>query len=264
MISSTIPSTAGFDCKYGKEYFTSRPKEEVINDLLAIQTHFPVIAKGNTILHLAATITEIPDLLTELIDRKPELAEFLHTLNSSGNTPLDIQQAAHEIVTHQLPLLLEPEAKSKTKKRFALDELRAIAIKNQSKSSAMVASTLPGVNLPTEEEIATASLEIEIAQPAKKQKVLTEVDRMNLLSTLLLCTDQNNEYKANGLHMAARITNFPELMGLLLERNPEFLNHLEDCDYKGLTPFERAIEAQNEGAISALLAAMAQKSASCS
>lgn len=210
-IPSHIPPRAGYECKDGKRYFAQTPRDTVINHLLSIPTLVPQMAQGNTLLHLAATITEMPDLVQVLVQRNPELATQLSVKNDAGQTPLDIQATSQKLANSTLkPYPSDYESEdaraTRTPKRFTLAQLQAITEKRYKQAPILGAAipTSPVVAiLPDKAAVTSAVSKIErIAVSDTPSRMFTDKEKISLLATLSRATDQNNIHRASGLHMA--------------------------------------------------------------
>ncbi len=234
-----IPHSVGFDCPWGKQYFSNTPKETIIKDLLSLAETIGE-DKNYTILHLAATAVEMPDLVDELIKRKPSLADlqkrslgesFTHSL-----TPVEVhassQKLAAESKKRKEPSVVGTPAPHK---RFTLDQLKRLAAPDDAPLAVDLIDTAAPTPIPVLHHMQTMHTHPNGGSTATKPE-LTEQERQVILHTLGISTGEHTEFKATGLHMAARILNYPELTGLLLKNYPQQAHFLNRRDCYGLTP----------------------------
>lgn len=250
-----IPLTAGLKCPWAKEYFSRTPKETIIQDLCS----FPEIVdekRKYTVLHLAATAVEIPNLIEQLIIKKPSLSSLLEQTDFRGLTPKNIQE--NLLVTARKTQIKKrsasPTAQSKPSKgRFTLEQLKRLSLHDQTPAIALIdtiEATNPQVKMFPNLQTLKTHRNFNLFGASTQ---MTDHEKALLLPVLGIAIG-NNAHKATGLHMAARIHNFPELTALLLENYPQQINFINAIDIEGLTPLANACIQKNQSAIGALLA----------
>lgn len=177
---------------------------------------------NNTVLHMAAAITEWPELTSELLSVRPELKERMNCANKQGITPIDVAIA------------------TKAKKPFVRMPSTTFVIPSPQMVQELDASIAHKLALGDSQPI--------FYSPLEKARILQHLQDMK--------PSQGNTY----LHIAAGTLGYPELTSQLLARNPYLKNSINAINEQGYTALDIAHLQGNSDAVKALELAEANKS----
>lgn len=201
------------------------PKEQhILLQTFATSTEI-LDPQNNTVLHMAVALREFPDLVALLLAKKPHLANYTNCANAKGVTPLILAFHVQNIGALQTFGLLG-----------TTPAVRIIRIPAQNMGQHNV------------------SIITKLAQSQKgipQSFTLSEKAKLLEIFKAFEAVDDNGN---TPLHLAAGLTDFPELTAQLLARNPELIQNINTINNQGFTPLDLAHLKGNPEAIKALQA----------
>ena len=180
----------------------------------------------NTVLHMAASITEWPELVNELLSVRPELKGLMNSANKKGITPEDLA------------------SNLKTKKSSQAQTAQFLIHPKVVKVS------------PADVEAIDASVARKLAshQQGISHAPFSPLEKSRLLYSFIGVPFPST--KGNTLlHLAAGIIGYPELTSTLLAVKPHLSKDINKINDEGFSPLGLAYIKDNITAVQALLKA---------